>query len=102
PVATPLNGNTISLDLTYAVTNDISAITGTISGDGWTMPVDIGALGKPYDPSLIGRYTIVLRADPESPSTVPQGDGFAAAKVSRSGVTVFTGRLADGTPFTAS
>jgi hypothetical protein len=101
-VATTIKGHTISLDLTYAVNNGIPAITGTISVEGWTMPVDIAALGQPYDPSLSGRYTIVLRADPDSQPTVPQGDGFAAAKVSRSGVTVFVGQLADGTSFSAS
>jgi hypothetical protein len=99
---TTIKDHTISLDLTYAITNGIPAITGTISADGWTMPVDIDAFGKPYDLSLIGRYTVVLRADPESPQTVPQGDGFATARVRRSGVTVFTGQLADGTAFAAS
>jgi hypothetical protein len=99
---TTFKGRTISVELNYSINGGIPAITGTVTGDGWTLPVDISALGKPQDSSLAGRYTVVLRASSEAPATVPQGDGYAAAKISRTGRTVFSGQLADGTPFAAS
>jgi hypothetical protein len=100
--STTFKNQTIGVDLSYSLTEGVPAITGTITGDGWTMPIDIGALGKPDDPSLTGRFTVVLRANPDAPATVPHGDGFGAARVNRSGTAVFAGQLADGTRFTAS
>jgi Divergent InlB B-repeat domain/Bacterial Ig domain len=99
--STKYKGQSINIDLTYSVTEGIPSIAGVISGDGWTMPVDVGALGLPHDSSLVGRYTVVLRANPGDPALVPHGDGFGAARVNRSGTAVFAGQLADGTRFTA-
>jgi uncharacterized protein YkwD len=99
---TIFKGQTFDVDLTYALIDDVPSITGTIGNDSWTMPVDISALGKLQDSSLVGRYTVVLRAEPGAPETVPQGDGFGIAQINRSGTTKFAGQLADGTPFAAS
>jgi hypothetical protein len=99
---TTFKDRTIRVELNYSFNEGIPTITGTITGDGWTLPVNIGALGRPQDSTLDGRYTVVLRASPEAAATAPQGDGYAAAKVSRTGRTVFSGQLADGTPFAAS
>lgn len=100
--STTFKGQTINADLTYALTEGVPSITGTIAGNGWTLPIEIGALGKLDNPSMSGRYTVVLRADPSAPATVPRGDGFGTARVNRTGVTIFSGQLADGTPFAAS
>lgn len=100
--STTFKGQTINVDLTYALTEGVPSITGTIAGDGWTLPIEIGALGKLDNPSMSGRYTVVLRADSSAPATVPRGDGFGTARVNRTGVTIFSGQLADGTPFAAS
>jgi hypothetical protein len=99
--STASNGQSISVDLSYSVNDGVPAIAGMVTGDGWTLPVDISALGRPHDSSLAGRYTIVLRANPNAPITVPHGDGFGAARINRSGSAVFSGQLADGTKFTA-
>jgi uncharacterized protein YkwD len=96
------NGQSISVDLNYSIAGGTPTINGTIGGDGWTMPIEISATGRPEDSSMLGRYTVVLRADPQAPVNAPRGDGFASARVSRSGTASFSGQLADGTPFTAS
>ena len=99
---TTIKGQSISVDLTYGVVNGVPAITGNIAGDGWSLPIDAGAVGKLADASLSGRYTVVLHPDPDAPATTPQGDGYAIAQVNRTGATTFVGQLADGTSFTAS
>lgn len=50
-----------------------------------------------------GRYTVALGPDPSATgSSVPQGTGYALLTVSKSGAAALSGRLADGTAFTAS
>jgi uncharacterized protein YkwD len=97
-----VRGETITIDLTYSVTDGVATITGTIAGTDWEIPVDLNAVGQPLDSSRIGLYTVVIRANPDAPDGTPEGDGFASAKVTASGTTKLTGQLADGTPFSAS
>jgi uncharacterized protein YkwD len=50
-----------------------------------------------------GRYTLVLTPDPVTTGTsIPQGNGYAAIVVSPNGSAIVTGRLADGTAYSAS
>lgn len=49
--------------------------------------------------SLVGRYTFLI--DPDSDPAVPPAYGFGIAAVTRTGEVRLTGRLPDGTPFSA-
>ena len=99
---TTFKGQAIAFELLYGLIDGVPSISGSVTGEEWTMPIEVGALGKPEDRSTTGRYTLVIRANPNEPTTVPQGDGFATTKVSRSGLAKFIGQLADGTPFSVS
>src|SRR5690606_27076059 len=86
-------GRTIHADLTYAVIDGIPSITGTVSGDGWSLPLELHPPSTPGNFAKAGRFTVVLRADPNAPAPVPQGDGFAMARIRNSGAATFSGQL---------
>ncbi|HET6406939.1 MAG TPA: CAP domain-containing protein [Chthoniobacteraceae bacterium] len=99
---TSSDGITISFDLAFTVVDGGTAISGTVAGDGWSLPIEINAAGKSHNPSVFGRYTVVLSAGDDAPPSTPQGDGFATVRVNHLGATVLAGVLADGTPFSAT
>lgn len=85
---------TLQLDLdggSDQLTGTISdgSITTTISSDRWTW-------NARTNPAPSGRYTVLIPGG-ETPDQ-PQGSGYGFATVTTSGVVVFTGKLADGTP----
>ncbi len=50
--------------------------------------------------ALAGRYT--MRIEPDTTPASPQGSGFAAVKISASGLVTVTGKVADGAAFTSA
>jgi uncharacterized repeat protein (TIGR03803 family) len=116
--------------LALALAVDVDAplsrqITGTLSEDGLVVATCLGdqalytAKKNPiaplvpvplslHDPATDkGSYTAVFRALTPAAQSLPatefpQGDGYALGKLAPTGVMKWTGKLADGTPFSAS
>jgi len=82
--------------LTFAIDAATGAFTGSLSGSGLLTGFRWTGLGT-------GGPCHFLLAVPGGPSTaVPQGTGFGIVRFGPNGVASVTGRLADGTAFTAS
>ena len=96
-----------------------SGLTGTLStqATGGTTLATLSGVKTPYSSTNLvpagllttgtnGVYTIAFPSKAQSPvltaSAYPQGDGFATLSLSNAGVVKVIGKLADGTPLTAS
>jgi uncharacterized protein YkwD len=81
-------------------------ITGTVSDGSDTSSFALSQ--STYNASTnaapqAGRYTLVLPPDPSTTgASVPQGNGYAAIVVNADGTATMAGRLADGTPYSAT
>jgi hypothetical protein len=94
------------LTLQADLTGGSGEITGTITqgSNSLTFVIDQSTYNASTDKApQAGRYTIVLATDPSTTGTsVPQGSGYAAMDVSVDGDATVAGRLADGTPYSAT
>jgi uncharacterized repeat protein (TIGR03803 family) len=92
---------TVSINLDLSTGNQI---TGTVF-DGFNTS-EISASRCPYSSQKpapqAGTYTVLVQPDfADSGNAFPQGNGFAAMTVSKLGAVTVTGKLGDGTAFTA-
>jgi hypothetical protein len=93
------------LDLQADLTGGSGQLTGTLT-DG---AASYGYVGSQATFNAVtakapeaGRYTLVLPPNPDTTGTsLPQGSGYASIVVSTGGGAAVTGRLADGTPYSA-
>jgi hypothetical protein len=96
--------------LIVTVQADVTGASGQITG---TVSNATGAFGFTLSKSAYkaktnaapqaGRYTLVLAPDASTTGTsVPQGNGYAAIVVNANGSATVAGRLADGTPYSAT
>lgn len=94
--------------LTITVQADLTGgsglIAGTLSDGGDTFTLSQYTFNaKTNAAPQAGRYTLVLAPDPSMTGTsVPQGNGYAAIVVNAGGGATVAGRLADGTPYSAT
>ena len=93
---------TVQADLT----GNSGQITGTISGGTGDLSFVLSQStynAKKNAAPEAGRYTLVLTPDPTTTGTdsVPQGNGYAVIVVNANGAATVTGRLADGTAYSA-
>jgi YD repeat-containing protein len=95
PRKAPLTALTLTLQLDL---DSNGQVTGTISGgETATLLATLTPYGKKAPPpsGLIGAYTALF--EPTQPgTTIPQGDGIATVKVSKTGAIKLVGALADG------
>jgi uncharacterized repeat protein (TIGR02543 family) len=97
------DGGTLTFNLQLDLTGGSNQITGSVTDGTDTAALSLD--GKAYDAknnpaTEAGRYTMVLPADKNS--NAPAGNGFAVVKISKSGLALITGKLADGTSFVTS
>jgi uncharacterized protein YkwD len=98
-------GQPLTLTLQADLTGGSGDIAGTLSDGSQTFTFTVTQ--STYNPVTnaapqAGRYTLVLASDPTTTgSSAPQGNGFAAILVNPAGGAIISGRLADGTPFSA-
>jgi hypothetical protein len=98
-------GRALTLSLQADLTGGSGAITGTLLDGDESFEFTVNE--SSYNPLTnaapqVGRYTLVLTPDPAmTGSSAPQGNGFAAILVNAAGGAIVSGRLADGTPFSA-
>jgi hypothetical protein len=106
-VTIPLAGGPVTIALQADLTGGSGQITGTVTdGDSsYSFTGDESSYAGTTANSApeTGRYTMVLSPDSSVSGTyAPAGNGFAVIMVNARGGAVMTGRLADGTPFSAS
>lgn len=98
--------NPVTITLQADLTGGSGDITGTVTegGDTFDFTINQATYSASTNPAPeVGRYTLVLGPDPNVTGTnVPQGDGYAAIVVSANGSATIAGRLADGTPYSAT
>jgi len=99
-------GQPLVLTLGADLTGGSGAITGTLSdgSETFSFTVDQSSYNPVTDAApQAGRYTFVFAPDPSTTgSSAPQGNGFGAILVNTAGGAIISGRLADGTPFSAT
>lgn len=90
----------VSLD--FEKTEGLARVSGTASGDAVPYLIESSAATLVTLPAGIeaGTYTVLLPPDAES--SHPRGTGYATAKLATNGKLTFSGKLGDGTAFTAS
>ena len=88
--------------LAFAVDNGVATISGSATGDAVPYSIASGAVSLTILPSGVesGAYTVLL--PPDAAVTNPRGIGWATAKLATTGKLTLAGRLADGTPFSAT
>jgi hypothetical protein len=91
-------GVAYEINLQLHVGDDSQQITGTISDDNVTANIsaDRWTWNARSNPSPSGRFTALIPGGETSDQ--PQGAGYGFVTITTSGVVVFTGKLADGTP----
>ena len=97
-------GNTVAFRLQLDVTNSNDVLTGQFAGAAWRANLDgyrvpIYSLTNP--PLATGRYTFFIPHD-DSSTNNPAGIGFGTMFVDANGLGTMSGKLGDGTPFTAA
>jgi hypothetical protein len=93
---------TIQADLTGGSGQITGSVSGGLGSFGFTLSQSTFNAKTNAAPQA-GRYTLVLSPDPSVTGTsVPQGNGYAAIVIAPGGSAVVAGRLADGTPFSAT
>lgn len=96
----------LTITMQAALTGGSGQITGTLS-DG-TNNFGFAVSQSTFNTTTnvapqAGRYTLVLEPNPAATgASVPQGDGYATIVVSANGAAKVAGRLADGTPYSAT
>lgn len=93
--------------LTVSGTIDASSgqLLGTLLRNGGSSPCGFEArpvLTGSHLPTTAQIYNARLQADPAPDSAAPQGSGFISIAIRGTGAVILTGRVADGTRFTAS
>ena len=86
-------------------TNDNSAITGLVGGDGWVanLTANRELFDKKSNPApFAGKYNLVFPGPGDSDSSHPQDDGTGTLTVSTAGQVKFKGVLGDGTKVSES
>lgn len=106
-VTIPHSGNPpLTITVQADVTGGSGQITGTVSNSteafGFTLSKSAYNAKTKAAPEA-GRYTLVLAPNASTTgASVPQGNGYAAIVVRANGSATVTGRLADGTPYSAT
>lgn len=94
------------LTLQVNLTGGSGGITGALSdgGDSYSFTLGESAYNSTANAApQAGRYTLVLAPNPATTgSSAPQGNGYAAMVVRADGAATVAGRLADGTPYSAT
>ncbi len=92
----------LQIALLYAINGDTRQISGTVSFGAENVQFSAPKIPWSYFAPApgTGRFTIVL-PPPDAAATTPQGNGFAAMNVSRSGSISVTGRTGDNRSFTS-
>src|SRR5207249_5268935 len=78
-------------------------ITGTLTVDGTVIAVTLDRPVTPPKGTAVaqkGQYTMVM--DHPADTNAPQGDGYGAVTVDRTGAVTCVGKLGDGTPYSQS
>jgi len=95
----------LTITLQADLTGGSGQITGTVSDGtnsfGFTISQSTYNAKTNAAPQA-GRYTLVLEPNAAPTGSVPPGDGYAAIVVSANGAATVAGRLADGTPYSAT
>ncbi len=103
--ATVVIPGAVPVTITLQANLDGGQISGTVTegADRFNFAVSQSTFNAITDTApQAGRYTVALAPAPGAGASVPQGDGYAALVVSRSGAATLAGRLADGTPYSAT
>jgi len=106
-VTIPRRGlSALTVSLQADLTGGSGQVAGTVSDgtDSYDFTLSASQYSARTNPApQTGRYTLVLAADPSTTgSSAPQGNGYAAIVVSTNGSATVSGRLADGTPYSAT
>ena len=99
------SGKSGVLTLSFQISADSSAITGTVSGDGWVADLTANrqVFSKKSNPApFAGSYNLTFAGPGNGDPTLPQNDGSGTATVSTSGQVKFKGVLGDGTKVSQS
>jgi hypothetical protein len=89
-----------SLELSAGDNPDIAG-TVIINGSSVNVVAERAGFSKANPWSAPGRYTIAVEPNPDD-SNAPAGNGFATVQINTSGDVIYTGRLADGAPFSGA
>ena len=89
-----------SLTLHFIIDDSTGELGGTVTDGVIATPVNLtGSRASPQAAAVATTYTAGLQLDPNlvGDVTYPQGQGFGTLSISRTGVAIWTGKMADGT-----
>jgi hypothetical protein len=97
------DGLPLTMKLQLLTLNNAPQVTGTVSDGNWTVPLLGNRLyfGSKTPTSLTGKYTLVLQ-NTNSSINVPNGSGYGAVVIQKTGQVSFKGRTADGSTVSQS